>query len=460
MSQLGREKTDQQLDISRIDHSLNKTNYLRFMERPLILRNVVLVRLEPNIDTGDEEYQYVKTQLSSIFDTIETCTEPDQCINLCRDFKDVRVLVIVPDAFAQQLIPRLYDTPQVHSIYVLCRNTSISVEVTEAKPKLKGFFHTIHDIYKIICQHTRQCDHDSVPISVVSSDACSDQSLNEIEPLFMYSRLIKEILFGMDRDLHTKERFIKHLRERYQTNHADLLIIDELEQNYRPTSAAWWYTRGCFLFQMINRALRVMDSDIIIKMSFFLYDLHQQLQQLHTSQQATFTHDVVYRGQGMTRNDFDKLRRNISGLLSFNAFTSTSADKQASYCFCPIPPQDPDTVPVLFEMKIQRSLESTTFALLNNVSYYSDSENEVLFSMHTVFRIESVENIDDIYWHIKLTLTNDEDPVLKRLSEQIKEETSGSTGWSRLGQLLIQVGHFNEVKEVYITLMESLSSDD
>ncbi|UJR07014.1 hypothetical protein I4U23_011302 [Adineta vaga] len=144
----------------------------------------------------------------------------------------------------------------------------------------------------------------------------------------------------------------------------------------------------------------------------------------------------------------------IGGLLSFNAFTSTSVEKEVALDFCPIPPQDPDIVPVLFEMKIESSVKSTTFALLNNASYYSDSEGEVLFSMHTVFRIENVEQIADVLWRVKLVLTNDEDPDLKLLEKQIQTETTGSTGWSCLGKLLIHVGHFNEAKEVSRFLSE------
>ena len=460
MSKLCSANIDQTPKLPSMNCALDKTTFPRRTQGRRFLRNLVLIWLKQNIDINDQECEYLQTQLSGVIDTVELCTDLDQCIDLCTELEDVKVLMILPDIFVQQLIYRAYDIPQLYCIYVLCREPSLSEELIKAKPKLKGFFRTIHDICELIRRNTRQYDHNSVPVSVISANDCSTQNLNELEPLFMYSRLLKEILFDMDRHLHTKERFVQFLREKYQTNAANLAIINEFEHNYQPASAIWWYTRGCFLFQMLNQALRDMNSDIIIKMGFFLHDLHQQLEKLHACQSITSIPAIVYRGQGMIKSDFDKICRSVGGLLSFNAFTSTSISEQVSYSFCPLPPQDPDTVPVLFEMKIEPTLQSTVFALLNNVSYYSDSENEVLFSMHTVFRIENIEQINDVLWRVKLVLTNDEDPALKRLGERIHEETSGSTGWSSLGKLLIQVGHFNEAQEVYLTLMESLSTDD
>ncbi|CAF1507377.1 unnamed protein product [Adineta ricciae] len=438
-----------------------ETRIVRPIRRRHILRNIALLWLDPNMNIDNDEYKYLLTQTSEIIDTIELHNDPDQCIDFCTDLQHTKVFIILPYPLAQQLIPLVHDIPQLYSIYVLC-NDAIppSQQLNDVTPKLKGYFRTIVHICQSINQKTKQYDHDSVPISVISPTDCSKYDLNELEPLFMYSRLLKQILFDIDRHLHTKERFVQFLREQYQAEPVQLSIVDEFEQNYKPDSAIRWYTRGCFLFQMLNQALRLMDSNIIIKMSFFLYDLHQQLNELYTFQSTVWSPGVLYRGQGVVKSEFENICKSVGGLLSFNAFTSTSVESETALTFCPIPPQDPDTIAVLFVMKINPSVKSTAFALVSSMSYYEDSEGEVLFSMHSVFRIESVEQVDDVLWRVKIVLTNDEDPDLKVLGEQIEEETQGSTGWSRLGQLLIQMGHFSEAKEVYLTLMDSLSNDN
>jgi hypothetical protein len=64
---------------------------------------------------------------------------------------------------------------------------------------------------------------------------------------------------------------------------------------------------------MTNRALRLMDVDVIIKMGFFIGDLQSHIEEPHSKQ---FGDDnpgnscTVYRGQGMIMDDFEKCKKN------------------------------------------------------------------------------------------------------------------------------------------------------
>ncbi|CAF3893878.1 unnamed protein product, partial [Rotaria sp. Silwood1] len=58
----------------------------------------------------------------------------------------------------------------------------------------------------------------------------------------------------------------------------------------------WWYTGELFLYGMLNRALRSLDMEMMIKMGFFIRSLHQQLQQAHKEQSDEYTTKfIVYR---------------------------------------------------------------------------------------------------------------------------------------------------------------------
>ncbi len=108
----------------------------------------------------------------------------------------------------------------------------------------------------------------------------------------MYTQILKEILFDIDYD--------------------ELNNITKFEQEYRLKKPILWYSYECFLYSMLNRALRKQEVNTIIKMGFFIQDLHQQIQQLNLqqfddSQIQTLT---VYRGQGLSREDFEKLQKN------------------------------------------------------------------------------------------------------------------------------------------------------
>src|SRR5262249_30549541 len=157
-----------------------------------------------------------------------------------------------------------------------------------------------------------------------------------------------------------------------------------------------WYTCPWFLCSMLNRALRTMEVVLIINMGFFVRDLHQHIVQLHSQQYGKHAHSVtfiVYRGQGLSPTDFDRLKQTKGGLLSFNNFLSTSMDRQVSLDFVRQSIDISDLVGILFVMKIDSSISSTPFANVSHISYF-EGEEEILFSMHSIFRIGDIKQMD------------------------------------------------------------------
>ena len=162
-----------------------------------------------------------------------------------------------------------------------------------------------------------------------------------------------------------------------------------------------------------------MDVDIIIKMGFFIGDLHRQIEQLHSEQfnghqsDTTFT---VYRGQGMSTEHFEQMKKTKGGLMAFNNFLSTSKVRDVSLDFARNALSNPDLVGILFVMTIDPSESTTPFASINDVSYFKDKEDEVLFSMHTVFRIRDIKSMGENHrlFQVDLTLTSDNDKDLRR----------------------------------------------
>ncbi|CAF1462429.1 unnamed protein product, partial [Rotaria sp. Silwood1] len=84
-------------------------------------------------------------------------------------------------------------------------------------------------------------------------------------------------------------------------------------------------------------------------------------------------------------------------------------------------------------MSIDPNISSTPFASIREVSSFVD-EDEILFSMHTVFRIGEIRQIDQNrpVYEVDLKLTSDDDKQLQELTDRIRVEVSGSTGWERL----------------------------
>ena len=451
--------------------TVNERNQLRLHERILdsktdalpnsrrrgiIVQNFVLLWLDSNINKSNDDYNNSMTQLRKIVNTIDTFTDTDQCVGFLSDIKDEKVFILVSGDIAQSIVPRIHDTSQLDSIYVFCVKKSKHEQWVKQWAKVKGIFTEIDSLCNTLKRDAQQCDRDFTSISVTSKD------LNQLDPSFMYTQLLKETLIEMPHNEKEKTQLADFCREQYRDNLFELQIIDEFEHSYHLHTPIWWYTRECFTYKMLNRALRTQEVEIIIKMGFFLRDAHRQVEELHSSQMEHHGDPItVYRGQGMSNADFESIRKNQGGLLSFNNFLSTSRNENVSLAFARGALHNPDSVGILFVMTINPSISSTPFALLDNVSYYEDSEKEILFSMHTVFRIDRIKPIEDHLWQVELALSSDDDDqALKRLTKRMREETQGSTGWHRLGKLLIKIGNFDKAKEVYQILLDETPKED
>ncbi|CAF1222864.1 unnamed protein product [Adineta steineri] len=255
---------------------------------------------------------------------------------------------------------------------------------------------------------------------------------------------------------------IKHFTAYCRNNNSvSSITIDRFEKEYHAQLAIWWYTFPSDIYSMLNYGLRTLDADIIITMGFFLRDLHQLIQQLYEKQLSSYDEKsfVVYRGQGLMKTDFEILQKTKGGLMSFNNFLSTSKDKEVSLEFAGCASTKPNTVGILFTMSIDPCIKSTPFASIKNESYFNE-EDEILFSMHTVFRVVAIKQIGNKnqLYQVELQLTSDDDQQLRLLTDWIREEASG-TGLQRLGKLLIKIGQFNKAKELYNVLFEQTSDE-
>jgi tetratricopeptide (TPR) repeat protein len=145
--------------------------------------------------------------------------------------------------------------------------------------------------------------------------------------------------------------------------------------------------------------------------------------------------------------------------LAFNTFLSTSLNEKVPLQFAQKSVHKPDSVGVLFQITVDPSILSTPFAPIKTFSAIPN-EDEILFSMHTIFRIGQIKPIEDRLWHVEPTLTNDNDQELKRLTEHMRQEISGSTRWEQLGYLLLKMGNFDKAEEIFKILLEETFQHD
>ena len=424
----------------------------------------LVVWLDTNINDNDSDCQNTLCELRKIIDPIHTFVQNDQCVNFLSSNTKGKIYLIVSGSLGQNFVRLVHHIHQLLAIYVFCADRSKHEEWVRSWAKIKGVFMDILPICEHIQQQIRlQYDRDENLFSIVPTN---DETLTtELNKFFMYTQILKEIILDIQYDKKKSiKEFTSHCRIIFSHNEKELDMIDKFEQKYSKSSPIWWYTSECFLHRMLNQALRMMEVNVILKMGFYIRDLHRQIEELHRQQYINpyeaqmFT---VYRGQGLSKSNLNKIKQSSGGLISFNYFLSTSKKEIIAQLYARRTMHDTQLIGVVFKMIINPWMSSTPFALVNDVSYYKGSEQEILFSMHTVFRIGNVRSIkveSDQLWEVELELTRDTDQQLQQLTQVLREETQGYKGWFRIGHLLIKLGQFNKAKELYDLLLNQKST--
>ncbi|CAF2682561.1 unnamed protein product, partial [Rotaria sp. Silwood2] len=277
------------------------TNSTAMLPSPIrqLLQNFLLIWLDADFDESKDYYKKSIQHLQHIVATITTFTDVDQCIDFLNDIENEKVFMIVSDALGQHIIPEVQLCPQLDSVYVSSDNQSIHEHWVKIIPKVKGIYTQIEAICKALQIDRENCDRAMISIS-----------FNGIDPLFMYTQLLKETLMEIEDD-DTKS--IKELAD-YCRLQGDITgsHIDMVEQQYGHHTHIWWYAAPYFMYSMFNRGLRVMDVDIILKMVFFIRHLHWHIENLHREQQSTNTTTntpfQVFRGQSLSIENFEKMK--------------------------------------------------------------------------------------------------------------------------------------------------------
>jgi tetratricopeptide (TPR) repeat protein len=440
-----------------------KSNTTRFRLHPRVIQNFVLVWLDPNMNgVLDEEHRDILNRIRSIINAINIFSDVNQCIDFLDGIKDEKAFMIVSGAFGQYVVPHIHNMSKLDSIYVFCGLRPKHEQWAKNWSKVKGVFTQIAPICDLLKQAVQKCEQNFISLSFVTPTDVSDQNFDQLDQSFMYTQILKEILLEITYNDQSFKDFVAYCQDQYRSNTIECDVIKEFEENYHKHSPIYWYTHPGFIHSMLNRALRTYEVDTIIKMGFFIQRLHKEINDLHMKQtDGQEKHSfIVYRGQGLSKEDFEKLLKAKGGLMSFNNFLSTSKKRDVSFEFSQDALNNPELVGVLFKMVIDPSELATPYALIDDDSYFK-SEEEILFSMHTVFRIGEIKPIqkNDRLYQAILTLTNSKNKQLSALTELFREETRGSTGWHRLGMLLIKLGKFDKAEQVYRTLFD-LTNDE
>ncbi len=180
-------------------------------------------------------------------------------------------------------------------------------------------------------------------------------------------------------------------------NIGEMNLIDEFARTYQSTDAIKWYTRPCFLYRVVNKALRTEDVRALYIFRYFIVDMCKCLEKLSKDMISQhMTSFRVYRGSKLSRSEVEQLH--IGTLIATKGFLSSSRNLDVAGLFLGIDPVTGMTISrsredqrqfVLFEIDV--NLIDSSDTIVGDVANTSSiqSENEIIFSLGKYFYCHS-----------------------------------------------------------------------
>ncbi|CAF1096751.1 unnamed protein product [Rotaria sordida] len=397
--------------------------------------------------------------LRSIVDYLKAFDCVNECITYINSITtETKILFIVSGQLGESVIAQIYDLSKIISIYIFCfdkmKHETWSIQY---KPKLHGVFNDKNELYSKLLSNVKLEIRNFLPISILNENAQQRclRDLSKESVSFMWFQLLIKILINMEHADSAINEMINLCRKQYKNNEKVLNQIEEFSINYDKDHATEWYSKDIFLFRLLNRALRTENFDVIYKFRSFIADLHHHLERLY--RECSETISIVYRGAQMSIQELKTLEDNLNGLISINTFFSTSKSSSVASRFGIDGTQDKPTV--IFTISIDDHIHDQPYARIENSSNFNHEE-EILFSIGTIFRIENVEQMNDTVWSVELKLYNRDNLELKQLMISFEEEIGKTPTLFNLGQIFSYMGDNDRAEKYYRILLEQLPPND
>jgi hypothetical protein len=407
---------------SREDVSIESTTSILSPVSYINYEDVTLIWADSNANETDDclhTQNYLRTFVKDIeiFDNAVNTIEYIQWIAPGK-----KIFLIISGLLAESVLSQTHNDSQLKAVYIFCLNEEKHTLLMNQYAKIRGIFLDKFKLFRQMMEDVLQFDEKAFSMHIFAQKHAGGTEISmrdyifddKITPNWVELFCFVLLYLPLDRK-QAKQDMLTECRKYYRGNEAEAKKIDEFERQNGTENVIHWYTRDSFVYRLINKALRTLNIDIIFKFRFFIIELYRQLKFYHTDyiQSLLFNPtcarkiDTVYRGQLMSSDELEKLKNNVGEIISTSSFLSTTEDKKMAEIFIDGAPFSESAlfeinIPDSYYEQIGDSLSYTRpFFKVDSLSHFT-GENEIIFSIGTVFRIRSVK--EDSHWRICLEL--------------------------------------------------------
>ncbi|CAF3126735.1 unnamed protein product [Rotaria sp. Silwood2] len=411
--------------------------------------------LHDNIDT--------QQQLHSIINYLRIFHDIDECEQYIRSLsKDDRVVFLINEKYAFEIITRIYELRQIISIYIHSKEDNHDYGWISQYKKIKSIKSDLDElIVQIKLDHIKQKKlEEPLIINIYDTNQPIDRLMSNSNTEFLHSQLLIHFLLHIkltnEQITENKKELIDLCKTAYHGNMNQLRILHEFEYSYLSSNALWWYTSDSFLYQLLNKSLNITNIDLLYLLQFYLHDLIRQLKKDQSS-----SINRVYRSYLLSNDEFDLFKESIGKYISINTFFSTYIYRNDALYYLNNYEHDNNNLKkVLFKIDIDQHLMKIKPYANITIHRQTTNEQEILFSFGSIFRIDNIIREKNELYVIHLSLCSDDDHHLKSVFDYIKHQyDENSINLLSLGNALKRTGKLDEAEKCYQRLLNDSTYD-
>ena len=439
---------------------------------------VTLIWLDPQLGQTapfSDDFQLTEQTLRQLNDYVLLFSNPSDCLTHVESIVHETVLLIVAGSCASpDLLASLHKLAQIDSIIIFCRHKSVYQHLLSTKE-----YHKLVDVIdgqrSLEFSINRVIDQINEQTSIFAlynrEKQKSTRDLNRDSGSFLFLQLIKKVIHKMlpnqDAINRSKEEMLHKCRLYYRGNPQEMENIDRFERHYARDKAIRWYTRNSFIYKLINKALRTEDIDALYTYRFYINDLCACLEENCQLLREYASVITVYRGMRMSKAELELVETNIGHLIAMNGFWSTTRRMDIAEIFAgvrgPVKMSASSNlrVPIIFEITVNLAeCSSANLADIRHLSAHRDEE-EILFDLGTVFKIRSMQFIDELGYYKCSMSASDEGTAIAQEYFDFKQKELELTDDVEVvfGTLLCEMGKWLQSRIYFETLLRSRPDD-
>lgn len=417
-----------------------------------------------------DDTELIECQLRALINRLRIFNDIFECQRYIESITDAdRIVIIVDKKASEEIISCARKWRHISAVYIYGEESAEDINhKLKFDPTAKGYFMDAGDLitqltadYNYQARRLRSQIDEPISINIFNTDQTLGQSSTQLNGHFVFSHMLIDVLLRMPTNDADKNELIDLCEHEYEGNSTRLTALTGFKRSYSSEQALFWYTKESFLYDVLNKALRIQNIDLLFLFRFFICDIHEQLKRLQCTNKMR-----LYRSQLMSTEELCALKNSVGQHISMNSFLSTSTSREVALFFLGSLSASDDLQQILFEIDADPQVDGVKpFADITVQSHFP-AEKEVLMMVGSIFLLESIHEESKenggILHIIRMKLCSDDNDTTKLMYKMLKSELSidgiGETTLLDFGKVLIDMGKFNEAEKYFHRLLRSLSN--